>query len=260
MRTIMIGSLALFAFASAAGAQSDNPCRHKADRSSNIDAAGARMLELQSGSGAVQVIGKAGLNRVVIRGTACASDADLLEEITLDVRREGSSVVVRANVRDHDRSYDWRNNEYARLDIVVEVPAGIAAEIDDGSGELDLSNLGAVRINDGSGEITASDLASLRIEDGSGEIRVSDVAGAVDIEDGSGEIELRNIGGSIEIEDGSGEIDIRVARQGIRISDSSGGIGVSDVGGDFIVENDGSGGIAYDNVRGRVDIPRRKRH
>jgi DUF4097 and DUF4098 domain-containing protein YvlB len=194
-----------------------------------------------------------------VRGKACASDADLLDEIELDVRREGGSIVVRANVRDSDRRRDWRNNEYARLDIVVEVPAGIAADIDDGSGELDLSNLGAVRINDGSGTISASDLASVRIEDGSGEINLSDISGAVDIEDGSGEIELRNIGGNIDIEDGSGEIDIRVARQGIRISDSSGGIDVADVGGDFVVDNDGSGGIAYDNVRGRVDIPRRKR-
>jgi hypothetical protein len=260
MRSPIIAALTVILSASVAGAQNYEQCRHKADRSFDIDAASARMLELESGSGSVEVIGKAGLKRVVVRGTACASDADLLEDIRLDVKREGSSIVVRANVRDDDQhDMRWRNNEYARLDIVVEVPLGIAADINDGSGELTVSNLGAVRINDGSGEISASDVASLRIEDGSGEIRVSDVTGAVDIEDGSGEIELRNIGGNIDIEDGSGEIDIRVARQSIRISDSSGGIDVADVGGDFIVDNDGSGGIDYDNVRGRIDIPRKKR-
>ena len=83
--------------------------------------------------------------------------------------------------------------------------------------------------------------------------------GRVTIEDGSGEIELENVGGAIDIEDGSGEIEIRGARSGVRISDASGSIDVSDVAGDFVVTNDGSGSIDYDNVRGRVDIPRRKR-
>ena len=259
MRTILTSGLGIILFASIAGAQDADQCRHSADRSSNIAVSGARMLELESGSGSVEIVGKAGLTHVHIRGKACASSADLLEETKLEVSREGGSIVVRANVRDGKNNFSWRNNEYARLDIIVEVPAGIAAEIRDGSGSLDISHLGAVRIDDGSGEITASDITSLQIEDGSGEIRVSDVSGAVDIEDGSGEIELRNIGGNIDIEDGSGEIDIRVARQGIRISDSSGSIDVADVGGDFVVANDGSGGIDYDNVRGRVDIPRKKR-
>ena len=39
--------------------------------------------------------------------------------------------------------------------------------------------------------------------------------------------------------------------------DSSGSIDVSRVGGDFVVEHDGSGSIDYDGVKGKVDIPRK---
>jgi hypothetical protein len=261
MRLLLYGTLACAVWASPANAQNFNQCEHSADRSATLDASSARLLELEAGSGSLKIEGKPGLNRVIIRGKACASSADLLEDIGLETSREGSSVVVRANVRDRDdwSQHNWRNNAYARLDVVVEVPAGMAAEIEDGSGEIDLSNLGAVRIKDGSGSIVANDLASARIEDGSGEIRLVDIRGAVDIEDGSGEIELANIDGLVEIEDGSGEITVRASKNSVRISDSSGSISVRDIAGDFIVDHDGSGGIDYDNVRGRVDIPRRRR-
>jgi DUF4097 and DUF4098 domain-containing protein YvlB len=233
-------------------------CKHEAARSATVDAAGARLLDLEAGSGSLKVIGKPGLKSVVIRGKACASSADLLNDIELDARRSGSNVVVSANVQDNDNHRGWRNNEYARLDIVVEVPQGMDADIDDGSGEVELTDLGAVTLHDGSGEITADRLTSARITDGSGEISLSDVGGRVDIKDGSGEITLRNIDGAIDIHDGSGEIKIRNAKNSVRISDSSGGIDVVDVGGDFIVDDDGSGGIEYDNVRGKIDIPRKK--
>jgi hypothetical protein len=42
--------------------------------------------------------------------------------------------------------------------------------------------------------------------------------------------------------------------------DSSGSIDVSRVGGDFVVEHDGSGSIDYDGVKGKVDIPRKDRY
>jgi hypothetical protein len=260
MRLILSGTLAIAVWASPAQAQNLDQCKHSADRSANLDAASARLLELAAGAGSLKIEGRPGLDRVVIRAKACASHADLLDEMDLEARREGSTIVVRANVHEDDwMKRRWRNNMYARLDVVVQVPAGMAAEIDDGSGEIDLSNLGAVRIKDGSGSIAANDLASARIEDGSGEIRLVDIRGAVDIEDGSGEIELSNIDGLIDIDDASGEITVRTSKSSVRISDQSGSISVRDVAGDFVVEDDGSGSIDYDNVRGRVDVPRKRR-
>ena len=156
--------------------------------------------------------------------------------------------------------WNFINNGYARLDLVIEVPARMAADISDGSGSVEIVNLGDVDLTDGSGEINGRDLhGNIRIHDGSGSITLTDVAGEVEIRDGSGSIDLRNVAGMIDVTDGSGEVEITGARNSVRISDSSGSIGVRDVAGDFTVERDGSGGIDYANVRGRVDLPRRRR-
>ena len=258
MRLILCTIIATAISAAAAPAQNWDDCKHEAQRAASVTAADARLLVVEAGSGSLKIEGKSGVSSIVIRGRACASDRDLLDDIRLEARRNGNNVAVRANVRDRNHS-SFRRNEYARLDVVMEVPAGMAAEIEDGSGSIELSNLGAVDLNDGSGEIVASNLAAIRIEDGSGGIELSDVKGRVDIDDGSGEITLRNIGGPIDIDDGSGEISIRGANGSVRISDASGSIDVTDVTGDFTVDDDGSGSITYDNVRGKIDIPRKKR-
>ena len=232
-------------------------CRHEAQRTANVDAGGARLLTVKAGAGSLRIEGKAGSSRVVIRGRACASDADLLEEIELRADRQGSDVVVEAMQR--DRGWSFTGNRYASLDLVIEVPARMAAEIAAGSGTIDVSNLGAVSITDGSGEIIGNDLlGDVRIRDGSGSIKLTGLGGAVNIHDGSGSIELRDVAGLIDITDGSGEIDVRSARNSIQIRDGSGGIDVADIDGDFTVSAGGSGGIGYRNVKGRVDIPNRR--
>ena len=235
-----------------------NDCRFEAQRTENVDARGARTLMLKAGAGSLKIEGKAGLDRVVIRGRACASEARLLDEIELRADRSGSSVTVESMQR--EGGWNFVNNGYARLDLVIEVPARLAADITDGSGSIELVNLGEVELTDGSGEIKANQLhGNIRIHDGSGSITLRDVAGGVEIRDGSGSIDLRDVAGMIDVKDGSGEVEISGARNSVRISDSSGSIGVRDIAGDFVVERDGSGGIDYANVRGRVDIPRRRR-
>lgn len=257
MHSTLLAATLLLGAAQSALAQSSDQCRHEAQRTADIDASGASLLAIKAGAGSLRIEGKAGLDRVVIRGRACASDARLLEEIQLRAERRGSDVVVEAMQRIEGWSFTGRR--YASLDLVIEVPARMAARIDDGSGSIDITDLGAVDITDGSGEITGRDLhGDVRIKDGSGGITLTDLAGGVNIDDGSGSIELRGIGGLIEIKDGSGEIDVRTARNSVRISDGSGGIEVADVDGDFIVTRSGSGGIGYNNVKGRIDIPDRR--
>lgn len=257
MRITFVGFALLALTAGTAYAQ--DRCRHEDERNQALDLAGATRLDVESGAGTLKIVGKSGLSRVVIRGKACASDADMLDDIKLESSRSGSTIVVKANVHNDFSSSRWRHNQYARLDIVIEVPAGLAADIQDGSGSIELENLGAVDIEDGSGEIDASNLAAVTIDDGSGAIKLSDIRGPIDIRDGSGRIDLQNIAGEVVIRDSSGEIDIRGTRGNVRIRDLSGSIDVADIGGDFVVTSDGSGGIDYANVRGRVDIPSKRR-
>ena len=210
---------------------------YTAPRSATVDARGARRLEVEGKAGGLRIRGVDGLTEVRVRGTARASRRDLLEEIRLVARREGDAVIVRADIP--EREYGWGDGNYSRaLDLVLEVPRGIAADVVDGSGEVEIRGVGALDLKDGSGEIDVEDVASARIADGSGEIRVRDVRGDLRLNDGSGSIDAAGVRGSVVVE-----------------SDGSGGVDVRDVGGDFTIQDGRGRGVSYHDVRGQVRVP-----
>lgn len=234
-------------------------CRYEETRSLTVPVRSGQDLRLDAGSGSLDVVGVPGLTEIRAEARACASHEDLLDELDLTWEERGSSLLVETHYP--DRGWSGWGNRYARLDLTVEVPEGMAAEIRDGSGEMHVRGVGELVIDDGSGEMEIQDVrGSVRIDDGSGEIDLWDVTGDVEIDDGSGEIDMEGIGGEVRIADNSGEIDIREVERTVRIlRDGSGSIDVAGVGGDFIVERDGSGSIDFRDVAGRVDIPRKKR-
>jgi len=247
-------------------------CDFTDERHATIPADGVTTLVIDAGAGSLHVDGVDGLEAIEVDGTACADEKDLLEKIRLETRTAGARATVKT-------VFPKRFLDHAtmRLDLQVKVPARMALEIDDGSGEIEIAHVAAATIKDGSGEIEVNDVdGKLEIEDGSGEIEVR-TAGSVRIDDGSGEIEVRKVAGDVTIEDGSGEIhvahvkgsviinndgsgDIEIVdvTRDVRIeSDGSGDIDVEEIGGDFIVADDGSGGISHKGVRGTVDIPKK---
>ena len=210
---------------------------YTAPRTATVDARGARQLAVEGKGGVLRIRGVDGIGEVRVRGTARASRRELLEEIRLVARREGDVVVVRADISDRD--YGWGDgNHFRGLDLVLEVPRGIATDVVDGSGEIEIRGVGALDVKDGSGEIDVEDVASARIEDGSGEIRVRDVRGDVRLNDGSGSIDVTRVRGSVIVE-----------------SDGSGGVDVRDVGGDFTIQEGRGRGVSYRDVRGAVRVP-----
>ena len=246
-------------------------CEHSADRTAMSQLSGVERVHVVAGSGSLEVTGRAGATGMSARGHACASDSDYLEDLRLDVRREGSTLVVEAKYPDDHVHF---GNYYARIDLVVEVPEGTAVRIDDGSGDLTFSGTGTTRVSDGSGNLRGRDVrGALEIEDGSGDIELVGVSGAIEIDDGSGNIEIEDARAAVEVDDGSGDVDIERA-QSVRVSDGSGEIRVASVtgnvvidedgsgsirvqgvGGNFTVDDDGSGDVRYTNVTGRVSIP-----
>lgn len=252
-RTVII-ALATAVFTGSAAAQEE--CRFEAERAATVSAAGASALQVEVGAGSLRVEGRQGLSEVRVRGRACASSQALLDDVQIDVSRSGGGVRVVMPEMDHN----FRGDTYARLDLVVEVPAGMEAEISDGSGSAEIRGLGATRVHDGSGELTIEQLTGmLEIEDGSGEVMVNGVDGDVEIQDGSGDVSIDNVRGSVDIEDGSGSVQLARVGRNARIDDSSGDIEVDGIGGDLVVGNDSSGSIRHAGVRGRVDVPRRRR-
>lgn len=235
-------------------------CKFEDELSISMSVGAGDALRLNAGSGSLEIIGVDGLREVRAVARACASHEEFLEDLDLTAEMDGSELVMETHHPDFSGMRGW-GNRYARLDLRIEVPEGMVADIEDSSGEMILEGLGALNIQDSSGEIEAHRiLGSVRIDDSSGEIGLWDVTGDVEIDDGSGEIGISGVSGMVTIDDSSGEINVKDVEGSVRvIRDGSGSIEVDGVGGDFIVERDGSGSIDFSNVQGTVDVPRRRR-
>ena len=248
-----------FLIGSAAHAQWSSD--YTAPRNASVDASGARAVEVEAAAGSLRVEGKAGLRQVQVTGTARSSSQQMLSEIRLIAERRGDVVFIKADIPEDG----WRmssNNYSAGLDLVIEVPQGMNAEIADGSGDAKVFNIGSLEAKDGSGDFSVvGATGTVRVTDGSGDLKIENVGGDVTVRDGSGEINVRNVTGSFTVEsDGSGGIYATDVRGSVVVeSDGSGDIEVSKVGRDLRIDSKGSGGIDYSSVSGKVDIPDRER-
>lgn len=209
-------------------------------RAATLQATGAKLLSVEARAGDLRIEGHASTTEVKITGMARASRKSDLKDIKLVTSRKGDELHVVVDIPDH---YGWGNN-YRGLDLVIHVPKTLALDVEDGSGGIQIRNVGSIEIQDGSGELHIRGVqGNVRIRDGSGEIQVTNVSGDLVVDsDGSGEIVARDIHGNFHIE-----------------SDGSGSIRATDIGGSFIVDRDGSGGIEHDGVKGTVSVPEDRR-
>ena len=240
--------------ATAVRVRQSRECAYAVEREVAIPVSDARLLSIDAGSGELVVEGRAGQSEVLAVGRVCASHEEYLEDLRLSVERVGSEIVLSAH---YPESRRWSGRSTARIDLEVSMPLGMALDIDDSSGSMEVFASGDLRVEDSSGSILVVGAnGSVRIEDSSGELEIRDVAGDVEVSDGSGEIDVRDVQGTVRVRDGSGGIDVAEVDQDVIIEgDGSGGIDVRNVGGSLLVERDGSGGIRYGDIEGPVDIP-----
>jgi len=173
MKLLLVPALALAAALSARAQD------HAAPRNATVDARGASVVRVRAASGLLRVEGRAGLDEVRVRGTARTARERNLEDIGLRAERSGDAVEVEAEMPKRMGIGYWND----RLDLVIEVPEGMRVEVEDGSGDAEISNVG-----------------TLRLEDGSGNVRVRGVRGDMTVSDGSGGIDVRDISGRLTIE------------------------------------------------------------
>ncbi|HEY7638466.1 MAG TPA: DUF4097 family beta strand repeat-containing protein [Steroidobacteraceae bacterium] len=265
---------ALLACALAVPAYADD-CKHSTHRTANSAGPDIKRVVVEAGAGDLVVRG-ADTRDVKVDGRACASSAELLEEIKLEIRRDGDTVYVRT-VLPEITGVLFGFARYAYLDVTVEVPKSATLKIDDSSGDMRVSDVQGAAITDSSGDQTLERIAGdLDVADSSGEINIVEVHGGLRLKDSSGDVDVDNVQGDVLVTvDSSGDLDIRHVTGGVHIvndssgdieisdvkrdviidDDSSGGITVRDVGGNFTVGSDGSGGIDYDRVAGTVHVP-----
>lgn len=196
-----------FIFGSAAHAQWSSSLT--APRNAVVDATGARVVQVEAGAGTLRLEGKAGIRQVQVRGTARSSSQEILNQIKVIAERRGDVVFIKSDIPEQE----WRgmsNNYSAALDLVIEVPQGMNTDVVDGSGEVQIMNVGSVDVTDGSGDVTIDNIrGDVRVSDGSGDINVRNVAGSFTVKtDGSGGIHAADVRGSVIVQsDGSGQIE-----------------------------------------------------
>lgn len=252
LRTVLSVSIALLPLTAAAA-----HCAFQAERSLDVDARALTVLKLDTGAGDLVVDGVAGLDRIELRGKACASDEKALAATQFSAQREGNVAVAATNIpASHGGLF---GGSQAYMDVHVRMPAAMKLELRDSSGDLEVSGVrGGLGLQDSSGDITLRDLAGdVRIADTSGDIEVDGVEGNVVVDaDSSGDIEIEKVSGDALVhEDSSGDITFEHVGGSAGVDrDSSGGIAFEDIGGDANVGSDSSGDIRATDVRGNFSV------
>lgn len=209
-------------------------------RELSLEANSIDTLSIEAGAGSMDVTGVAGLDRIKVTATIVVPDADqdkaaraMEKRMVLSLQEKGNEAELKAWFK--NKFMGFGSDSYIVLD--VNVPKGMAVEIDDGAGSIEVIDVeGDITIDDGSGSIDVENVASVKVDDGSGSVTIKGVAGDVTIVDGSGSISVNSVQGTVTIDDGSG------------------GIRVSDVERDLVIVDDGSGGQSFTNIRGSVDL------
>ena len=235
----------------------------------SLDAGSLTAMDIEAGSGSLIVKGEQGRSEISVTADVY-TDSKYKDNYELTLTKSGKSGFLVA--KNNSSSGFWRGNS-PRIDVVVHVPASLMLDINDGSGDIEISDIlgnldindgsgglrvknigGNIDINDGSGELEVSQVdGSVTIVDGSGSIEVNNVGGNLSIDDGSGSIYAKNINGSANIEDGSGDLTVKKITGIVTLDDGSGDIEVDDAGGLKILES-GSGGLKVNNVKGNFQI------
>ncbi len=175
MKVALASALLACAFAVPAHAED---CKHTAHRTANSAGPDIERVVVEAGAGDLVVRGGQGRD-VKVDGKACASSAKLLDEIKLEIRRDGNTVYVRTVLPEMSGGL-FGFSHYAHMDVTVAVPKTATLKIEDSSGDMEVTDVQAAAIQDSSGDQTLQRIAGdLEVQDSSGEIKIAGVGGGL---------------------------------------------------------------------------------
>ncbi len=215
-----------------------------------------QLIEIQAGAGDLQIQGDAESKQLKFIARLCASDKKIGEQLNVVVGEDDGE--LKLVTRYPDSKPSWFGDNYALIDLRVEVPKQARLRVFDSSGEASVANVAALVMTDSSGELSIKRIdGALKVTDSSGEMNLSEIGGAVVVTDSSGDINISNVQGEVTIEvDSSGDMHLKNVSGNVLVEkDSSGSIRVANVGGNFDVLADTSGDISHSNVAGKVSLP-----
>lgn len=252
-RTLCIG-LVILAIAPVVSARD---CEHRLELEEAVDLSASERLVIRAAAGELRITGVPGSGQAIARGTVCASRAEWAEASRLVVE-EGREARIVADLPDVHQGMSF-GNRYVSMDLEIEVPAEVALDVSDSSGDIEIRDVGVLELSDSSGgiEIIGAD-GPVTLHDSSGDILVRDIGNSVTVvRDSSGDIEIADVRGPVRVErDSSGSMDFNDIEGDVIVErDSSGSIRAERVTGDFVVMHDSSGGIRSRDIGGDVRIP-----
>jgi len=227
----------------------------------SLDVSGSQSLAIAAGAGDLVIAGVSGSDEVRISGKICVSDEHWLDDARLETS-SGDRAEINVVLPDVSGGWSLWGSKYAYMDLELEVPDGLALQLRDSSGDIDIEDISTLSIQDSSGDIEVRNAAGLvEIQDSSGDIDVKGLHGDFTIiSDSSGDIRGSGIEGNVLVKsDSSGDIRFTdVGKDVVVERDSSGDIVAKHVGGDFKVLKDSSGSIRSEDIAGEVIIPDHK--
>ena len=232
-------------------------CRYEQTLDRTLDVTNAESLRIIAAAGDLVVTGIADAQQVSITVSICASKKAWLNQARLETRAD-TAASIEMQLPERGTGFSFFGRSYIYADLVLEVPADLALEIRDSSGDTELKRVGALQLDDSSGDILINEVnGRIEINDSSGDIRLNRVRGELTITDSSGDVVARDISGSVRVvSDSSGDLRFRdVAGSVLVENDSSGDIVTARIGGDVTVLKDGSGDIRTDSVLGQIKLP-----
>lgn len=221
-------------------------------------------FSINVGAGRLDIVGDPDAQEIRVQATIVVkgfNDKDAKrfakENVRVELYRKGTKSNLVAEIDHRDRSWLSRvfsGNTSAYIDVEVTVPPGIHLNVDDGSGDLEISNLRqSVELDDGSGNADIRNIrGSLSVDDGSGDLEIREIDGDLDIEDGSGNVEINDVSGDLSIDDGSGDLEITRIGGSVEVDDGSGDIRIDTVTRDVRIIDSGSGDLRIARVEGAV--------
>jgi DUF4097 and DUF4098 domain-containing protein YvlB len=202
----------------------------------NLTVAGPLNLDLENGSGDVQVsAGPAGQVRVrgefEIFAPPWVNASRIIEEIEKSPPIEQQGDLIRIG-RERERRRNYR------VHYTIVVPADTEIRATTGSGDLTVRGVkGPVRLSTGSGNIVTEQIGGdVEARAGSGDIHIRDVDGEADANTGSGDVQMEAIARDIRIGTGSGEIRVERPGRNVRATTGSGDVDVRGASSDLMIK------------------------
>lgn len=254
--TLLLACATLLSVSFAAGAAA-RECQYSAPRNADIDAAGLKLLAVNLGPNNLVIQGEAGLTKITVRGTACASSEKWLKDMKVETAKRGDTANITANNGDHNLNFSFFGGSYAYLKLDVRVPQSLAIKLKEGSGDAHASGIAALDATLGSGDLKVNGVAGeFGVSVGSGDVMASNV-GRLNLSSvGSGDVSVDGVNGDAHVGAvGSGDLGLRNVKGNVSVgSVSSGDVNLAGIGGSVAVGSVGSGDFGARNVKRDVSI------